>query len=176
MKNEFVIRNGVVYIIIKSPKYGTIETAISTQDLERACEFPNTWRVRWDKGTRSFYVRGHSRNDEGKRITELLHRWILRLDNSKLHVDHINHDTLDNTRGNLRIVTIAENAQNLRLKPNNTSGFTGVSWNKREKKWKSYIKVNGENKYLGSYKDIETAVRKRKEAEERYFKYKRSIG
>lgn len=83
-------------------------------------------------------------------------------------VDHINHDTLDNRKSNLRIVTHQQNMLNSSVNKNNTSGVKGVSWNKKYKKWNANIGFNGKNIYLGCYNDFEDAVKVREEAEIKY--------
>jgi hypothetical protein len=72
------------------------------------------WCVVWSKNTRSFYaVRGVSK--DGKWTSEIMHRRILGLTpGDGLQVDHINHQTLDNRRRNIRIVTSRENHENRR--------------------------------------------------------------
>lgn len=52
---------------------------------------------------------------------------------------------------------------------NNSSGHTGVSWNKRRSLWEAYIQVHGKRKYLGRYSKYEDAVKARELAEEQYF-------
>ena len=52
---------------------------------------------------------------------------------------------------------------------NNVSGYKGVSWNGKEKKWIANITLKGKRIYLGIYADLEEAIRIRKEAEESYF-------
>lgn len=50
-----------------------------------------------------------------KCTTERLHRYIMSLDNNHIEdmeIDHINRNTLDNRKCNLRIVTKAENLKN----------------------------------------------------------------
>jgi hypothetical protein len=85
-----------------------------------------------------------------------------------LQIDHINGDPCDNRIDNLRTVTIQGNAQN-RCKPsNNTSGVVGVSYNKREKRWRSYIKIEGKQKHIGSFINKEDAIEERKKAEIEY--------
>ena len=59
-------------------------------------------------------------------------------------IDHVNGDRRDNRKCNLREVTRAENTVN-RKRPHsrNTSGHTGVMWNKRLGKWEARIKKDG---------------------------------
>ena len=52
----------------------------------------------------------------------------------------------------------------------NTSGVTGVSWNKRRSKWEAYIRFQGKQIHLGLYDKIEDATKARAQAEEKYFK------
>jgi hypothetical protein len=87
-----------------------------------------------------------------------LERKIGRILFNKEYTDHINHDTLDNRRANLRIATNQENSRN-RLSRNvpKTSRFKGVSWNARDEKWQVYIGVNGKNKFVGYYDHEEDA-------------------
>ena len=58
---------------------------------------------------------------------ETMHRLIMGLQRGNpLQVDHVNHDTLDNRRGNLRVVTPEQNQRNRRTPKNNTTGYKGV--------------------------------------------------
>lgn len=57
-----------------------------------------------------------------------------------------------------------------RVRKNNTSGVQGVYYNKQRKRWHSYIRCQGKNHFLGTYKSFEDAVKARKEAEEKFFK------
>lgn len=52
----------------------------------------------------------------------------------------------------------------------NTSGCTGVSYNKQRNNYEAYIQVHGKRIRLGRFKYIEDAIKARKEAEEKYFK------
>ena len=78
-------------------------------------------------------------------------------------VDHINGDTLDNRRCNLRTCTCAENNRNRCSRANTSSKYKGVSWHKQGKKWCTYICVEDcfeetFNKYLGCFaNEIEAA-------------------
>lgn len=73
-------------------------------------------------------------------------------------VDHINAIRDDNRMSNLREATRSENLQNIR-KPftTNKSGFLGVRYHVRDKKWIAEISLSGKSKYLGAYKTPELA-------------------
>lgn len=98
----------------------------------------------------------------------LLHRIITNAKKGEF-VDHINGDKLDNRLSNLRIVTNQQNCMNRKLVSNNTSGVTGVYWNKGMSKWQAQIMYKRKYMYLGCYDNIEDAVKARKDAEKKYF-------
>jgi hypothetical protein len=50
----------------------------------------------------------------------------------------------------------------------NTSGFVGVHWRGDARKWRSYIRTDGKNKYLGYFSDLSDAVKARLDAEQKY--------
>lgn len=86
----------------------------------------------------------------------------------KEQMDHINHDRTDNRWVNLREATRSENHRNESLSKNNTSGFTGVYWNKQNDKWAAKVKVCGATINLGIFTKIEDAVEARKAANIKY--------
>ncbi len=105
----------------------------------------------------------------GTRITHkaiFLHRLILNAQPGDI-CDHINGDTLDNRRENLRLVTKSQNSQNRVRQSNNTSGYKGVSW--CQGKWQAYIKVNGKKIHLGTFSTPEEAARAYDAAAIKYF-------
>jgi hypothetical protein len=52
---------------------------------------------------------------------------------------------------------------------NNTSGVAGVTWDKKNNKWKAQIHINRKTKYLGLYNTKEEAIEARRQAEIEYF-------
>lgn len=60
---------------------------------------------------------------------------------------------LDNRKANLRSCTRSENLINRKMMNNNTSGYTGVVWNKQRGKWLAQINVNKRHIYLGSFEN-----------------------
>lgn len=105
------------------------------------------------------------RDYENGRLVRL-HRLIL---NTNLDIDHINHNTLDNRKCNLRPVTKSQNAMNKSIKSNNTSGIIGVVWEKNIHKWRARITFNKHTIELGVFENFDDAVKVRKEAEIKYF-------
>lgn len=83
-------------------------------------------------------------------------------------IDHINGDKLDNRLINLRNVTQKTNMSNAAMWSHNTSGQTGVMFDKRAKKWKSYIKVASKMINLGHFAEFENAVASRLAAEKQH--------
>lgn len=97
----------------------------------------------------------HQKNERLARV--ILERKIGRPLEKHERADHINGNTLDNREENLRSATNAQNTQNQGLRLDNTSGYKGVTWDKRDKKWKAQIEANGKGKSLGNFDTPELA-------------------
>lgn len=97
----------------------------------------------------------------GKRGSIFMHRFLLGISDPKMQVDHINGNTLDNRRENLRAATNQQNNRNqLGIKSNNTSGYRGVHFYKRTKQFIAYIrKENKKKKHLGYFSTAEEAAK-----------------
>jgi len=107
-----------------------------------------------------------SEKEDGRpRQTFLLHREIMGATKRSQKVDHINGDTLDNRRENLRICSHADNIRNAKLRQNNSTGFAGVQWSKRIRRFQVFMLINGKNTYFGCFKNVEDAAAKRKALE-----------
>ena len=81
-------------------------------------------------------------------------------------VDHIddNGPKTDNRICNLRKSTISQNMHNRGEYKSNKSGYKGVSWHKRVKKWRAQIKYNNKVMHLGYFSTPEEAYEAYKEA------------
>lgn len=88
-------------------------------------------KIKWhaDKRGSLVYVNSH-----GGRI----HRIIMKANDSKVHVDHIDGNGLNNQKINLRLCSAGQNVCNSKLRKNNKSGFKGVSQYTAAKVWKDY--------------------------------------
>lgn len=105
----------------------------------------------------------------------LLHRVILervlcRELNKGETVDHIDGDTLNNCRSNLRLATIAQNGRNKNRSKANTSGYKGVSRYNGAKKncYRAYIRIDGRQIHLGYFETAELAYQAYCEASKVY--------
>lgn len=73
-------------------------------------------------------------------------------------IDHINGNSLDNSKTNLRQVTRKENCRNVSLIPNSTSGYCGVNWHEPSGKWRARVKIDGKENYIGLFDDPQEAA------------------
>jgi hypothetical protein len=72
-------------------------------------------------------------------------------------LDHIDGNKSNNALDNLREATNKENAYNKSISVLNTTGYKGVSLDKRSGRYRAYITVNGKQKGLGYYSTAEQA-------------------
>lgn len=66
------------------------------------------------------------------------------INNTEHHIDHIDHDKLNNAFSNLRVVTNQHNHFN-------RPAAKGYFWNKQKGKWQAQIAVNNKKKHLGLF-------------------------
>jgi hypothetical protein len=140
------------------------------------------WRLCRTKGKNTLYAERSIRLPSGKYSRILMHRQIIRTQNSKLKtqnyhrylsdgyiVDHINGNGLDNRRANLRLATIAQNAWNSK-KRNPRSGYKGVWFAGDKGLWRAAIVYHGRRIHLGYFKDKIAAARAYDAAARKYYK------
>jgi hypothetical protein len=78
-----------------------------------------------------------------------------------LKVDHINHDTLDNRKRNLRITTNDKNTQNRKgANSNSSTGVRNVNWGyKRSEYWVQFQKNGEKFKWIFPLDKFDEAVK-----------------
>lgn len=121
----------------------------------------------WKNTGGQYYAGRRVRIAVGKQATVHMHRAILSAPDG-MQVDHVNHETLDNRRENLRLATFSQNTKNRKRYKNNTSGIKGVSLYKPSQKWIAIISVDGKFKHLGYYVSKEAAAHAYAEAAHRF--------
>lgn len=135
-----------------------------------------TWRVH--KGPKVYpgKVAGSLDKDGYVRLkvdykTRKAHRiiWKMKTGEWPVEIDHINRVKSDNRWVNLRSTNRSGNMRNTSLGKNSTSGHKGVSWCKRENKWRAWIFVDGKIKSLKYHEKIEDAIKIREEAEKEFY-------
>ena len=122
------------------------------------------WHTWYDKNNDSYYMIAYDSNHNAIK----LHRFIMHAEEGDI-VDHINHNTCDNRKINLRKTDRKGNNRNHKIRSDNTSGVTGVNWHKGHHKWITRINTGTERITVGEYDDFDEAVAARKDAEKKYY-------
>lgn len=153
MENPIVIEGDTAIVTL----VGGEKTQVDVTDLARMTG------LRWSASRRPLrnltYAVCLVRQPNGGLTTVYLHRLLVDAPRGK-DVDHRNHDTLDNRRRNLRVVTHAENMQNLRgARRDSQSGVRGVSWSAAKCKYLVRVTINGTARRFGEYRTLEEAER-----------------
>lgn len=143
---------------------------VDTSDLYRLIELDRPWSVQ--KTSWNNYVIWQERytGEDGKSHSRpvYLHRWLMGISETETLVDHINFDTMDNRKSNLRIATRTENAQSRKgANKNSASGVRNVC--KDGNRWLVQIQIDGKNERLGHFDDIEDAKRFAEEKRQELF-------
>lgn len=112
-------------------------------------EFLMQWKWSVVQCGRSHYAQRAIWISERKNIKVYMHRVLVGVEG--LQVDHIDHNGLNNQKSNLRVATKSENLSYSRLRIDSKSGFKGVSWNSRRKKWESTIASKRKLYHLGRF-------------------------
>lgn len=89
---------------------------------------------------------------------KLLHRLIVNTSKGRV-IDHINGNTLDNRLTNLRECTQSDNAKNQKLNIRNKTGYKGVYFDKRYKKYIASVNSNYKKIHAGVYLTAEEAAK-----------------
>ena len=154
----FVIKENYAEMVIKYKNENLI-ILIDKEDIDKLK--PYCWTATLDKKINKYYILARLK-EYGEDIR--LHRFIMNCPKG-MFVDHINHNTLDNRKANLRICNQWGNNQNTNR---NTSGYIGVRWEEDRQKWIARITYKGYVRTIGRYKDLQEAIKARKQAEKEY--------
>lgn len=128
---------------------------VDEEDYERATV--HLWFAHWNKNIRGYYARCSI----GGRLVGL-HSFILG-DLGGLLPDHVNGDSLDNRRCNLRPATHSENQCNTKTYTSNRTGFRGVHQHSQTGAYVAQISFQRKTHHLGCFKTAEGASKRYEE-------------
>ena len=139
------------------------QTIVDDSDYKKFIEFK--WMASQSAGDRVYARRGAVIND--KYFNIYMHRQIMGLtplSSGKIIIDHIDNNSLNNRKDNLRSVTQEQNMRNPNNKNNKNSktGIKGVTC--FDDKWRARITINGKSIHLGLFTNIKDAIDARKKA------------
>lgn len=147
---DFFVEDGVFYIPLKDG----LRVRIDEEDAEYLSQF--YWQVYPTRTKKSFYaVRNNGYAPDGRRLKVRMHREIMRVTDPKITVDHINRDTTDNRKINLRLCSQLDNCKNQESR-GGTSKYRGVHLHKPGV-WRAGMTLNYKRIDLGLFDDEELA-------------------
>lgn len=131
-------------------------------------DYPELSRYVWCLRQHTSYLRyayRYARKPDGKYARIKMHNQIMQPPKG-FSIDHVNGDTLDNRRSNLRLATPRQQAQNTRKRNSGSSNYKGVTLSglihgkyTPTTPWRARIRVNGKILNLGFYPTEEAAAR-----------------
>jgi len=141
---------------------------VDTEDFNRLSKF--NWFAQWAEGSKTFYACRTKviSNIPRKQECIEMHREIMRC-TPKEECDHKNHKGLDNRKFNLRRCNGTQNQGNRGKPKNNTSGFKGVHWHIRDRRWIANIWKYGKSIHVGCFSSAEAAARAYDAAAKKHF-------
>jgi hypothetical protein len=121
-------------------------TKVDDKDFEWLNQF------RWCCDANGYVVRHEQKSEYGLNPRKMIkmHKFILKPSEGKM-TDHINQDKLDNRRINLRVVDNHTNQRNSKIGIRNKSGFKGVYFDKKYKRWCARATVYGKRVFGGGF-------------------------
>ena len=133
-ENKYKILGEITILYLNKKDSEPIECFIDTEILQKIKDSGFTWFTKWNwKSSKNYYVVasqyvGQYEDGTSKSKPIYLSRFIMDAP-PETHVDHIDHNTMNNRMENLRVSTIKNNTKNRKgSNKNNTSGHRNVCW------------------------------------------------
>jgi len=139
------------------------ETIVDNEDFN----YLNQWKWHITSGGYAYrreYLGGGQRDFNNIYI----HRLLLK-NPIGFQTDHINGNRLDNRKENLRIVTASQNQMNKGIRSDNSTGYSGVWFDKSRNKWVAELWFEHKKVFSKRFSELDDAILARKIVEELYF-------
>jgi hypothetical protein len=173
LKNDYKFIDDYVIIYTKDQQGGRHECLIDAEDFDKINSFRGRWYAFLQKDTQCYYGRNSKyikpNIEEHIVASESIHNIVMNfIQNDSEFVDHIDHNTLDNRKKNLRIISFSENSKNRRSRnSNNKTGYRNVclvdGW------YIVQLQIDRKNKILGKFKNVHKAGKFAKEMRIKYY-------
>jgi len=172
LKNKYIIKDNLVIIFLhRRNGQSELETRISIEDFDKVNAYGGTYYAHYFDDNKSYYVEMSIKspaNTAHNRYTIRMHRIIMDCYDGQLNIDHIDHDTLNNQKHNLRITSKLYNDKNRRgQNSNNTTGYRNVCF--YNGKYLVQLQINKKNKLLGKFDIPEEANQFAIKMREKYY-------
>jgi len=121
-------------------------------------EWLNHWK--WSCDTKGYAVRHEQKSEYGVNSRRMIkmHR-VINKTPTGLSTDHISQNKLDNRKLNLRVATNSQNQHNTKISILNTSGYKGVYWDKKYKRWCARATIMGKKIFGGGFFNKQEAAK-----------------
>lgn len=167
-ENVYVIKGEIVEIHVPF-KNKTLISTFDADELSKVDLF--CWSARYDSHVDNYYLQSSIKGQTDRKTMAMLHRMVCNYPIGMV-VDHINGNTLDNRKENLRVITTGQNSQNRKgSRKGSTSGIRGVSYRSDINKWRVRVIVDYKHVNIGTFETLEEAEQASIEAREKYMPY-----
>lgn len=144
---------------------------VDDRDYERVSQF--NWSYMPNTSPKNAYACRSEYTRVGEKLiskTILMHRFILKVTDPRVEVDHKGHNGLDNRRHKIRKCIASQNKANSRKTSlSKSSQYKGVSFWKSSGKWSAEIYLNSKRIYLGAFGNENEAAKAYNKAAVRLF-------
>lgn len=148
-KPRTLIFGPVAKIPLTKGMYATVDSA----DLPLLKQF--SWFAHSRRGL--IYPATNVASGTRRQRTVSMYNLLLPATSPEQRVDHVNRDTLDNRRANLRLVSCSENSINQKIRKDNSSGFKGVI--RTRGKFRATISAFGKRHHIGYFDTAQAAAK-----------------
>lgn len=153
--NPVTVKKGVAEIALIRKDGVSLVSLIDEDDLHRLTGIGGTVVSQYNPWIKGYYAVFITTGGRDHRKHWYLHNFIMNPPDW-LEVDHINHDTLDNRKNNLRIVCRHENSINKKRTDNNP--HPNVSWMKRYSRWRVLFKRDNRCYFCKFFRSLDDAI------------------